>query len=96
MEIRRTAQGFEIVPEAWAADRPGTSTAAIRSWAELADYCEALAVWCAMVLETRQIDPHARDIIRIEHASMVEAVAAYRHWAALHRPFRGIATRPDP
>lgn len=96
MEIRRTAQGFEIAPEPWAADRPGTSTAAIRSWAELADHCEAQAAWCAMVLETRQIDPHARRLIEMEHGHMVEAVAAYRYWAALHRPFRGHATRADP
>lgn len=91
MEIRSIPQGFEIVPEPWAADRPASSTAAVRSWAELADLCQAQADWCGMVLETRQIEPHARDMVRIEQGSMIEAVAAYRHWAALHRPFRGRA-----
>lgn len=96
MKIAATPEGFEIAPEPWAADRPGASTAAIRSWAELADHCEAHAAWCAMVLETRQIDPHDRRMIEIEHGNMTEAVAAYRHWATLHQPFRGIATRADP
>lgn len=44
-----------------------------------------------MVLETRLIDPPARDMVRMERAHMIEAVAAYRHWAELHRPFRGRA-----
>lgn len=89
MEIRPTAQGFEIVPPAWAADQPARDTTGLRSWAELADLCEAQATWCAMVLETRQIDPQARSLIEIEHRNMIEAIAAYRHWAALRRPFRG-------
>lgn len=89
--IKRISQGFELVPPSWAADRPATSTAEVQSWSELADLCEAQARWCGMVLETRQIEPHARELVTIEHGSMIEAVAAYRHWAALHRPFRGKA-----
>ena len=87
--FRAITGGFEMIPPAWAADRPRVTTANARSWADLADLCAEQASWCAMALETRQIEPHERAMIRMEHGQMIEAVAAYRHWAALRRPFRG-------
>lgn len=88
MTIRRTPTGFELIPDAWAADRPPVSTSEARSWSELAACCERHAEWCAMVLETRSIDPDDRRMIRIELANLTESISAYRLWAADSRPFR--------